>query len=248
MYYYLLYAWCAVALVSFPYLLRKTAPYGRHTSPGWGPTISNQLGWMIQEGVAPLFISYWFFTGDLPKTTASYFFWAVYVLHYIYRSYIYPFRTKTQGKQIPLVIVGSAVGFNFCNTYILGYFLGNIGGNYDDSYFMSWRFITGASIMLAGLFINVKSDNILLALRKPGETGYKIPEGFLFKYVSCPNLLGEMIEWFGYAFMIGQMPIYSFPLWTFVNLLPRALDHHKWYQEKFADYPKERKAVFPSIL
>ncbi|MCX6197780.1 MAG: DUF1295 domain-containing protein [Bacteroidetes bacterium] len=242
------YIWIGIGIVAFPFLLKKTAPYGRHASENWGPMISNQIGWMIQEGVAPFFISIWFWTGSIEKTYASYFFYSLYIVHYIYRSYIFPFRTNTKGKKIPLAICGSAIFFNACNTFILGYFLGNIGGNFSDEYFFSPRFILGIIIFLSGVFVNVKSDNILIGLRKPGETGYKIPQGFLFKYISCPNLFGEMIEWFGFALMIGSPAAYSFPIWTIVNLLPRALDHHKWYHQKFSDYPKERMAVIPFVL
>lgn len=244
----LLYVWIGIAILAFPFLLRKTAPYGRHTSAGWGPMMSNQLGWMLQEGVAPFFISFWFFTGTLEKTNASYFFYGLYVLHYIYRSFIFPFRTRTKGKQIPLVIVASAIGFNFCNTFFIGYFLGNIGGNYADDFFTSLPFCIGITIFLVGVAVNVHSDNLLLNLRKPGETCYKVPSGFLFKYISCPNLFGEMLEWLGYAILVGQLPAFAFALWTVVNLLPRALDHHRWYHQKFPDYPKERKAVWPFVL
>lgn len=245
---YFLYAWIATGIVAFPLLLKKTAPYGRHINNEWGPMISNQIGWMIQEGVAPFFISFWFWTGALEKTNASYFFYGLYMAHYIYRSFVFPFRTRTQGKKIPLIICFSAIFFNFCNTFILGYYLGNIGGNYSNDFFTSSIFLIGFPIFIAGIFINVKSDNMLIALRKPGETGYKIPTGFLFKYVSCPNHLGEMIEWLGFALMLHALPGYSFLLWTFVNLVPRTLDHHKWYHKTFADYPSQRKAVFPFIL
>ena len=34
-------------------------------------------------------------------------------------------------------------------------------------------------------------------------------------------------------------PALAFAVWTLVNLLPRALHHHKWYQETFSDYPPE---------
>lgn len=247
-YYYILYAWIALGIVSFPFLLKKTAPYGRHTTPGWGPMISNQLGWMIMEGVAPIFMSIWFWLGELPKTNFSYFLYGVYVLHYIYRAYIFPFRTKTAGKKIPLVISSSAVFFNFCNTFVLGYYLGNMGGNYDNTYFMSMPFMAGLLVLLCGVFINVKSDNMLIALRKPGETGYKIPRGFLFEYVSCPNHFGEIIEWTGYAIMFGALPGWSFALWTAINLIPRTLDHHRWYQATFTNYPSQRKAVIPFVL
>ena len=31
-----------------------------------------------------------------------------------------------------------------------------------------------------------------------------------------------------------------FILWTVANLLPRAISHHRWYQENFPDYPITR--------
>ena len=39
-----------------------------------------------------------------------------------------------------------------------------------------------------------------------------------------------------------------FFLWTVCNLFPRAISNHNWYQNKFEDYPKERKAVIPNII
>jgi hypothetical protein len=30
--------------------------------------------------------------------------------------------------------------------------------------------------------------------------------------------------------------------------VPRAVAHHRWYREKFPDYPSERKAIFPYVL
>jgi hypothetical protein len=39
-----------------------------------------------------------------------------------------------------------------------------------------------------------------------------------------------------------------FALWTFFNLVPRALSHQKWYRETFPAYPAERKAIIPFIL
>jgi len=39
-----------------------------------------------------------------------------------------------------------------------------------------------------------------------------------------------------------------FLIWVIANLFPRALSHHKWYKEKFSDYPKNRKAIIPGII
>lgn len=77
------------------------------------------------------------------------------------------------------------------------------------------------------MFINHKSDNILMTLRKPGETGYKIPTGFLYEYISCPNYFGEIMEWIGYAILGWNLPALAFAIFTFANIGPRAIAHHK---------------------
>ena len=147
---------------------------------------------------------------------------------------------------MPLVIAFSAVFFNLINGSINGYYLGNFA-TYELSWLYDPRFIIGMILFFIGAYINISSDNILLKLRKPGETGYKIPHGGLFKYVSTPNLFGEVIEWTGYAIATWSLPTASFAIWTFANLIPRGMDHHKWYIRNFKDYPKERKAIIPKI-
>ncbi|SLI77774.1 steroid dehydrogenase [Mycobacteroides abscessus subsp. abscessus] len=32
------------------------------------------------------------------------------------------------------------------------------------------------------------------------------------------------------------------------NLVPRAFATHRWYREKFADYPRNRKALIPFLI
>jgi len=66
--------------------------------------------------------------------------------------------------------------------------------------------------------------------------------------VSCPNLFGEIVEWSGFAMMCWNLPALSFAIWTAANLIPRAISHHRWYRQRFADYPAARKAVIPFIL
>ena len=75
-----------------------------------------------------------------------------------------------------------------------------------------------------------------------------MPKGGLFRYVSCPNHFGEIVEWAGFAVMCWNLPALSFAVWTAGNLIPRSLSHHRWYREHFPDYPAERKAVIPFVL
>ena len=93
----------------------------------------------------------------------------------------------------------------------------------------------------------IKNSKPLISLRK-NSNGYKIPHGNFFNFVSCPNYMGEIIEWIGFFIIAMSLPALSFALWTFFNLVPRALNHHDWYLENFDNYPKKRKAVIPFIL
>jgi hypothetical protein len=70
----------------------------------------------------------------------------------------------------------------------------------------------------------------------------------LFEWISCPNLFGEIVEWFGFALMCWSLPALSFAIWTAANLIPRALSHHAWYRGHFPDYPQARRAVIPFVL
>jgi 3-oxo-5-alpha-steroid 4-dehydrogenase 1 len=40
----------------------------------------------------------------------------------------------------------------------------------------------------------------------------------------------------------------AFALYTAANVGPRALVNHRWYRERFPDYPKQRKALIPFLF
>ena len=53
----LTWGWMAIGIITFFYLFKKTAPFGRHTTTGWGPMVDNRLGWMIMEIVSPIMLT-----------------------------------------------------------------------------------------------------------------------------------------------------------------------------------------------
>jgi 3-oxo-5-alpha-steroid 4-dehydrogenase 1 len=226
-----------------------TAPFGRHTSDKWGKTINNKLGWVLMESPSLLIMLYFLLSGNSFNSYAWILF-MLWILHYANRSFIYPLRIKATPKQIPVFIVINAIVFNFMNAGLNGYYLSRLAPteNYDANWLLSPHFIIGILLFFIGAFINLKADNILISLRAPGETGYKIPKGFLFNYVSSPNLFGEVIEWSGFALMAWNLPVLTFMVWTFANLVPRAKNHHDWYKKQFPDYPAERKIIFPFLF
>ena len=67
----LVIAWIGLGLLTFIVLLFITAPYGRHTRPGWGPTIGNRTGWLLMEAPAALVFAAMFLNGPRPYTTTS---------------------------------------------------------------------------------------------------------------------------------------------------------------------------------
>ena len=146
---------------------------------------------------------------------------------------------------MPILICFSAIFFNLVNGYINGRGLCLNAGQYGGDWLYKPTTIIGFLIFALGYVINHQADSTLLSLRKPGETGYKIPYGGLYRYISCPNYFGEMVEWFGFALAANSLPAWSFFIWTVANLAPRAVLHHKWYLDKFPDYPKERRALIP---
>jgi|SRR5687768_11699145 len=245
-YFYIALGWIIIGVITFFYLFKQTAPYGRHTTEKWGPMIDNKLGWFLMEFFVLVVLFFFLWYGSVKINIASGIMIGLFTFHYLNRAIIFPLRIKTKGKKMPLVIMLSAMGFNMMNGFLLGYYFGNFA-NYDITWLTDPRFIIGSIIFLTGMIINWQSDGILIGLRKPGETGYKIPVGGLFKWVSCPNLLGEIIEWLGFAILTWSMPGLVFVIWTFANVAPRAISHHKWYRSKFDNYPSERKAIFPYI-
>lgn len=243
----LIWLWIGIALLTFIILRFVSAPYGRHTRKGWGPQIANRIGWMIMELPGLIVMPTLFFWGSAEKTGMHFLLLGLYLLHYVNRAFIFPLRIRTKGKKMPIVIMGSAVFFNLVNTFFMGAWLGWYA-EFSENPWIQIPFLIGILLFAFGMFINLQSDEILLNLRKPGETAYKIPNGGLFRLISCPNHFGEIIEWIGYALMAGNLAAVSFAIWSIANLVPRAIDHHKWYLDKFSDYPKKRKAIFPYIF
>jgi len=238
--------WIIVALIILPFNLKIKAPYGRHANNKWGPTINNKAGWFIMELPALTLTPLIAIRGTSEQTNAFYLILGLWLLHYVHRTAIFPFMTKTSNKRIPVSIVIMAMIFNGVNGALNGYFLG-----YIHTYLNPWLenplFIGGVLIFLIGMAINISSDYKLIKLRSE-NTQYQIPRGGIFNLISCPNHFGEIIEWFGYSILTWSPAALSFAIWTFANLVPRSLAHHQWYKKTFDSYPVVRKAVFPYLL
>lgn len=244
---YLVWTMLVLAAVTFVSLFFVTAPYGRHVRPGWGPLIPARLGWIIMESPAVLLFIGIYAMGDNAQSTVAVALLALWQFHYIGRTFIYPFRLRASGKTMPAVIAMMAFTFNCLNAYINARWISHLGEYSEDS-LGNPLFITGAALFVAGWLINQHADAVLIRLRKPGETGYAIPRGGLYRWISCPNYFGEILTWCGWAIASWSLAGFAFALFTIANLLPRALANHRWYRQTFDDYPATRRALIPHIL
>tara|TARA_Y100000589_G_scaffold189995_1_gene179913 strand:+ start:41 stop:790 length:750 start_codon:yes stop_codon:yes gene_type:complete len=246
-FYIFLVIWVTVAVITFIYLFFESAPYGRHIKDGWGVKISARLGWIVMESPCVfLMILYAILVYDQLKNYHIIFL-ILWLTHYIHRTLIYPFAIKMTNPYMPISIAASAFFFNIINVSIQAYGIFYFT-QFSQDWLVSNTFMIGLSLFLIGMYINIKSDYIMINLKKEKGPGYHIPNSFLYKYLSAPNYFGEIIEWLGWAILTWSISGLVFLIWVIANLFPRAISHHKWYLNKFEDYPKNRKAIIPGVI
>ena len=191
--FYRLLVWTlfGLAAAAFLYLLWRPAPYGRHFMGfGWGPTVSSKVGWIAMESPAVFLFLFVYLQGTNARSLVPLVFLAIWQVHYINRTLIYPFRIRSD-RRMPLVAAGSGFFFNVLNAYVNARFVSHLG-EYGESWLTEPRFLIGLAVFAGGMFLNKRSDNILLSLRKQGKAGYVIPDRGAFRYISCPNYLGDI--------------------------------------------------------
>lgn len=222
------------------------APYGRHARQGFGIQIPSKWGWVLMEAPAVLAFIAVYRMGEHAWDTMPLALLCLWQLHYFHRAFVFPFRMRTEGKRMPLMVALMGSAFNCFNGYVNARWISHFG-----TYAITWlhdpRFWIGVGIFLTGWIINVHADTVLINLRQPGETGYKIPRGGLYRFISCPNYFGEITIWCGWAIATWSWAGLGFALYTISNVGPRAFTHHRWYHEKFSDYPEQRKALIPFV-
>jgi len=252
------------------------APYGKFAPDGksvWGPLVPARWAWVIQESPALIaMIICWCMaaSSSYPIPLSSKVLGALFCFHYVVRAWVFPFLLRAS-KPVPLSVMLLAFVFCVWNGTLQGHalFMQHMHGKHshdDKEWLHQARVQVGILLFIIGWLANQHADHVLRQLRRRGEaereadaqakrdgsspthSRYKVPYGGLFRYVSAANYAGEVIEWFGWALAAGSFPAFAFAIFTFSNLAPRAISYHRWYQQHFPNYPKERKAIIPFVL
>lgn len=243
----LLRALVLLGVVVFAVLLGVAAPYGRHVRRGFGPLVSGTTGWVLMESTAALVPLAVFLAAGAPVGPVPWLFLGLWEAHYLHRAFVYPFRRRRAG-QMPALVAGMGMLFNLINAYLNARWLSHLGPPLGLAWLAGPRFVCGLCLFVAGLAVNLHSDQVLLELRARGEGGYAIPQRGLHRLVASPNYLGELVEWTGFALLTWSPAAAVFALWTAANLVPRALANLRWYRRTFPEYPRRRRALLPYLL
>jgi protein-S-isoprenylcysteine O-methyltransferase Ste14 len=207
---------------------------------------------------------------ELPNLIAVFYFTAVegdglglglalFLLHYLNRTIIYPLTLRTTTK-IPVEIVASALCFTSANGYLQGISNAKIQGGQAINWVVR---SAGLILFFAGMLINIKADRLLQASKSktpqkkdvqpsqgspPKTHNYVVIDQFLFKYISSPNYFGEIIEWLGYFLVCQNAEAFLFFFSTLNILVAAALPRHEWNRKNIEGYPLDRKAIVPFLV
>lgn len=240
-----------LAVVVFIALQRFTAGYGMMRTGGWGPTVSNRIGWIAMEAPAFLAMLLIWVLSPREAEVAPAVMGLLFLVHYFQRTFVFPLLMRGRSL-MPWAIVAMGAVFNVINAYMIGGWLFWVSppGRYPAEWLGSPLFVMGAIVFFGGMAINLHSDRVIRHLRKPGETGHKIPRGGMYRYVTSANYFGELTEWTGFAILTWSWAGAVFALWTAANLVPRAASLHKRYSEEFGEEYRRlgRKRVIPFIF
>ena len=108
-------------------------------------------------------------------------------------------------------------------------------------------FYLGIGCVLVGELGNLYHHKLLANLREK-KSGYHIPKGGWFEHATCPHYFFELLAWLG-IFLVSR---HLFTLLIFVAMLgyltARSIKTRQWYQERFPEYPAERKYMIPYLF
>ena len=228
------------------------APYGKFQDSlekngiNWNLKVDGRLAFVIFEFpniFIPIYLIWFYWSAhiDFYSKTATFLFY----IHYVHRTFIFPLLRMKKASPSSLVPIIFGIKFTVLNSYLITKY--NVF--YSPELQNPVLFISGILLFLVGFIMNIHSDHILLNLRKPGETCYKIPDRGMFRYVTSANYLGEILEWTGYSIAFCSPATLLFVFTSCCNLVPRAMSTYDWYVKKFGPEKFEnKKCILPLVF
>ena len=231
------------------------SPYGRFASNKFGVSVDPRLGWMLMELPASLSFLAFYFQGPHRFETVPLIFLAMWCIHYATRGFFFPLSMRVargQRGSFSAMVMSTGWLVTSLHGYFHATYFTRLGTQYTNAWLTDPRFLVGLVVYYACFVLNVRSDAIVRNLRSRDEVAsgakvYRIPEGGLFRWVSSPSYLTELVAWAGFAVCTWSLAGAFIFVVSAANLVPRAHATHRWYRERFPEYPRERRALIPYV-
>ncbi|KAI1608028.1 enoyl reductase [Exophiala viscosa] len=107
----------------------------------------------------------------------------------------------------------------------------------------------GLALFALGELGNLQAHLTLMGLRSAGGSERGIPQGPLFKLVTCPNYLTETLSWIGVYLVSGlSWGVLIFTIVSVAQMAEWSKKKESRYRKEFGDkYKKKRYTMFPGI-
>jgi hypothetical protein len=235
----------APLVLAFTWLV--PVPYGRYARPWWsGPALPSRVAWLVMELPQLGGMLLWFALGERRTAPVALALLGLWCFHYVYRVFIYPFLPRASTMTLSVVLSG--VVLNSAFSYLNGRWLFTLGPARDVDWLVDPRFLLGVLLFAGGWLLATASDAHLRSLRRPGERDYRIPTFGLYRFITSPNYLGELLMWTGWTVATWSLAGLAILVISAANLVPRARANLRWYREKFPAFAASRKALVPFLF
>lgn len=225
-----------------------------------GPQIDYQTVFLL-EYLGPIIIHFIFYNfpsfiygagaSAIEKSPLQEHLFILNVLHYLKREYETLFVHRFGNETMPLgnaprncayywILGGVLVAYPIYSPNFNGGFLGTAKTGGTFAILVSFWFFAQLS--------NLATHYILRGLRTPGTRERRIPRGYGFSLVSCPNYFFEILGWAIMTYITGSA---MYGLFTIAGAFQMVLWAQKKHQRYICDfgkeYPRNRKIIFPFI-
>lgn len=205
------------------------------------------------EIMATVSFGFFYFQGPNYFKPVPLFFALHYAMHYSNRGWFFPLHIKVAPRtksSFSITVALTGVFVTSMHGYLNALWYSKFCNYLEWNWLQTPTCIFGLVLYHISFWSTIYSEHIMRNLRKdlkPDQPRYIIPYGFLFQYVTSPQYFTELTGFLGWTIMTWSPAGVFIFLISCANLIPRAIATHKWYLEKFDDYPKDRRILIPFL-
>jgi very-long-chain enoyl-CoA reductase len=209
-----------------------------------------QISWLlvfVLEYLGPILIHLFWFLQLSSPTPIQYVSVIMACLHFVKREYETLFVHRFSNGTMPFLNLPK----NCFHYWVLGGVL--VSWFVYQPGYQPWWTLGSLQIWVMGVWVLAQASNYithctLRDLRAPGSKERRIPFGYGFDWVSCPNYTFEILGWICYSLLVQHWSAWFFTLVGGVQMYFWAVKKHKRYRKEFKEYPINRKVLIPGLL